>query len=81
MKYTVHIYMTVRVQFDGIEADSQLEAARKAAIMVDEDTFRRGEYADEITAALVDEEGDEEHERSHTIEAAELFAPADPITA
>lgn len=71
MKYRVHVYMTVRVAFDGIEAESQgasLDIARKMAgeqcQTVRDVADLEGEMADEITGFLVDEEGDEEYQNS-----------------
>ena len=65
MKYTVHIYATVRVPIE-IEADSQLEGLPKAEAEVFADgpfgpTNRikaKREYADEITGFHVDEQND-----------------------
>ncbi len=71
MKYTVHIYATVRVPIE-IEADSQMEALTKAeaeflADMPD-GAFNlikaKGEYANDITGFTVDEENDPEFART-----------------
>jgi hypothetical protein len=72
MKYRVHVYGTFHAPFD-VEADSH-EAAMKAAESLavpqfDNGTVRGLEYADEISGFLVDENGDEEHERSRTYNA------------
>lgn len=71
MKYRVHVYMTVRIPFDGIEADSQLAAIYTARKMAGEQcqTLRdmvdlEAESAEEITGFLVDEEGDDDFNRS-----------------
>jgi len=74
LKYTVYIMAVVRVKRTDIEADSQVEAIKKAEESTDfDDLFgnRRGddedlttEYAEGIDSFLVDEEGDTEHERS-----------------
>jgi len=73
VKYRVHVYMTVRVPLDDIEAESHQAAiaiAREKAPV----TFRdmadlEAESAEEITGFLVDEAGDEEYERSQTYDA------------
>jgi len=67
MRYDVHLYVTVRVKMQDVEAPSQLEAIKVAESQFFEDCdqlVRQGEYADEITAALVDEHGDKEYENS-----------------
>jgi hypothetical protein len=71
MKYRVHVYLTVRVPFDDIEAESQEAAIEAARKLVDDYSFRLkdAEYADEITNFLVDEDGDEEYERSQSYDA------------
>lgn len=78
MKYDVHIFPIVRIKIGGIEARTQAEAIERAINAVDLSGLFRGlqqplrgdillldtEYADEISHALVDEAGDEEHEKS-----------------
>ncbi len=72
MKYDVHVYATVRVKFEGVEADTQPLAVKQAVA----EYQRRygggvvmGEDAEEITAALVDEVGDGEYRNSATYDA------------
>lgn len=67
--YNVHLYPVIRVKLNGIEADSQTEAIKKA-----EDKFFNGEFdekeaADEISGYLVDEQGDEDYTNSNWYEA------------
>lgn len=69
MKYTVHIYLIVRVKVAGIEADSQEEAMKKAEAKVDFHTIFDSmnetiEYAEDIDGFHVDEEDDPEYTRS-----------------
>ena len=74
MKYDVHVYAVVRVKCPGIEAESQKDAIRKVE---DVDLNRlfanpslvggnvsQVEYADEDAYFLVDEEGDDDRDRS-----------------
>ena len=74
-KYHVHLYPIVRVLVRDVEAESQEEAIKKAERMVDlHQLFRHRalppasvasvEYADGMDGFLVDEDGDNEHERS-----------------
>lgn len=81
-KYRVHVYMTVRVAFDGIEADSQIAALDVARKMAGEQcmTLRdvadlEGEMADEVTGFLVDEDGDAEFLNSTTYDGNGKPAP------
>jgi len=61
-KYSVTMYAVCRTTVE-VEADSQEEAALKAE--KDNDLFElEWVYAEELEDALVDEEGDEEYERS-----------------
>ena len=79
MKYNVHIYATVRVKVLDVEANSQEEAITRVRDHVNlNDLLNRThplsnvehvEFVDEITGYLVDEQGDEEHERSRFYEA------------
>lgn len=81
MKYDVHIYVQVRVKVPGVEAESQVEAIKKADRMVDWDRLFDGmalpfgsavsevTYTEENTEYLVDEEGDEKYERSRYYDA------------
>lgn len=78
-RFDVHLYAVVRIKTPGIEATSQQEAIKKACDIV-EPRLNDGylfhtpgnlaggisvvEYAEEIVNFLVDEEGDEEHERT-----------------
>lgn len=68
MNYRVHVYMTVRVPLDDIEAKSHEAAiaiARERAPVSFRDMAELGaESAEDITGFLVDEGGDEEFERS-----------------
>ena len=68
MIYNVHIYREMRLRFDGIEASTPEAAAEIAR-------DRSTDHADEIDdcngvtlAALVDEAGDDEYERSVAID-------------
>ena len=72
-KYHVHLYPIVRVLVRDVEADSQVEAIKKAEELVDLDRLFAGlggphvasmEYADGIDGFLVDEDGDTEYGRS-----------------
>jgi len=65
-RYDVHIYPVVRVKVSGVEAESQVEAIRKAEEMTDFhrlfDREANGiEYAEDIDCFLADEDGDEEY--------------------
>lgn len=74
MKHHVTIYAVVRVKVPDVEADSHQEAMRKAEASVDLHHLFESEqptnwveytaYAEQIHSWLVDEEGDEEYERS-----------------
>ena len=79
MKYKVHIYAIVRVKVLDVEANSQEEAITRVRDHVNlNDLLNRThplsnvehvEFADEITGYLVDEQGDQKHERSRFYEA------------
>ena len=79
MKYNVHVYVTVRVKVLDVEANSPEEAIKRVHDHVNlNDLMSRShplsnvehvEFVDEITGYLVDEHGDEEHERSRFYEA------------
>jgi len=79
MKYNVHVYVTVRVKVLDVEANSPEEAIKRVRDHVNlNDLMNRShplsnvedvEFVDEITGYLVDEQGDEEHERSRFYEA------------
>jgi len=75
-KYRVHVYLVVRVPFD-VEAESQEEAIKAAEKLVDNDSYRlpEAEDAEEIVGYLVDEEGDEEYERSVSYDGNRKPAP------
>lgn len=65
--YTVHLYATVRVPFRGIIASSQQDAIKQAVESADFDVLIQHpeyEYADEISYALVDEDGDDGYRRT-----------------
>lgn len=76
--HVVFLYATVHVRVEGVMAASQCEAMEIATKQVDLDRLlnrevandpqgvRRVEYADEITAYLVDEDGDADFERSQS---------------
>ena len=66
MEYTVHVYAIVRVPVK-VEAESQVEAIKKAEGKVDWYTQFNGEqeWAEENAYYLVDELGDEQHQKSH----------------
>jgi hypothetical protein len=74
VKYNVHLYAVVRVKVNDVEAESQTEAIDKAGSMVNFNSLLDAsrpsrvveyvEYADEVNTALVDEQGDEDYERS-----------------
>lgn len=79
-KYDVHIYAVVRVKLEGIEAPGQREAVDAARKRFDEEgigeklgltspaSVAHAEYADEVVRYLVDQQGDEEYERSQWYE-------------
>ena len=79
MKYNVHVYVTVRVRVLDVEATSQEEAIKRVRDHVNlNDLMNRShplsnvehvECGDEITGYLVDEQGDQKHERSRFYEA------------
>ena len=79
MKYNVHVYVIVCVKVLDIEAKNQREAIKRVHDHVNlNDLLNRThplsnvkhvEFGDEITGYLVDEQGDEEHERSRFYEA------------
>lgn len=71
MKYNVHIYATVRVLIQDVEAadmKAATETAEKAADLQNYPFGRGVEYADEVTAFLVDVVGDEEYEQSQSFD-------------
>ncbi len=63
MKYTVHLYPIVMVKVEGVEAESQVEAIKKAEMQTDLNALFAG-YADDIDCFHVDEEGDTEYANS-----------------
>ena len=79
MKYNVHVYVIVRVKVLDIEAKNQREAIKGVHDHVNlRDLLNRSyplsnvehvEFVDEITGYLVDELGDQKHERSRFYEA------------
>lgn len=74
MKYDVHIYLTTRFKVEGVEAPD-MQAAMDAAVTQTakdiglEEAAKRGEYADEITAFLVDVCGDDEYAETESFDA------------
>lgn len=64
-KHTVHIYATMRFQVDDVEAENQAAAAKIADDLFDlhdlEGVRGNMEPTDEVTAYLVDVDGDTEH--------------------
>ena len=79
MKYNVPVYAIVRMKVLDVEANSQEEAITRVRDHVNlNDLLNRThplsnvehvEFADEITGYLVDEQGDQKHERSRFYEA------------
>lgn len=78
MMYDVHLYVTCMVKVTDVEAESQEQAIEKAEELMWAERLPQMDepphedftgvkwvgFADEIPSALVDEHGDEEHERS-----------------
>lgn len=69
MQHNVTLYIVVRVRIDSVEAGTHHQAVKRALAQFDgHRMFTRPdgsvEYGEEIDDALVDEVGDEEHERS-----------------
>ncbi|RUL89448.1 hypothetical protein [Tautonia sociabilis] len=83
--FNVHIYREMRLRFDGIEADSPEAAAAIARERTAEDASIVEECDGITLAALVDEVGDEEYERSVTIDFEQGPRPGpggrDPLVA
>ena len=82
-KYHVHLYPIVRVLVRDVEAESQVEAIKKAESRVDLTRLFRHralppasvasvEYADGIDGFLVDEDGDTKYEKSTFYDAEYL---------
>ena len=79
MKYNVHVYVIVRVKVLDIEAKNQREAIKRVHDHVNLNVLlnrthplsnvEHVEFGDEITGYLVDEQGDETHERSRFYDA------------
>lgn len=67
-RYNVHIYREMRLQFDGIEADSPEDAAAKAQDLHFDDADDWSDCEGESLAALVDVQGDEEFLLSRMID-------------
>lgn len=76
MKYDVHLYETVRVKLEEVEAESPREALERAEASLDKERYLNRyfpmddgsrprvahvEHADETPGYVVDEVGDEEH--------------------
>ena len=71
-RYRVQLYAVVRVPIEVVATD-QTDALRVAEEAFEKDVANflyRGEFADELTSALVDEDGDVEYGRS------QLYVPA-----
>lgn len=77
MKYNVHLYAVVRIKVIDIEAESHIEAIEKAEPFAWDfahehltgdvrrvDHIDDFEFAEEMKYALVDEQGDEDYEKS-----------------
>lgn len=72
IKYRVHLFAVVRISVGDVEANSQIEAIDTAKQQTNFHTIFRGdwghnvqtEWAEEISYYLVDEEGDEEYQKS-----------------
>ena len=65
MLYDVHLYPVVRITLKGIEAESQMDAIRRAEASVDlYQAVCEAEYAEDVTAYLVDEHGDRDYART-----------------
>lgn len=85
MKYTVHLYKAVRITMEGIEAESQEEAARVADEQCEvAESLRIGAAEPEECerlGATVDEEGDEDYCRTryHQGPAAEHYLGNTPV--
>lgn len=77
-KYHVHLYPIVCVTVRDVEAESQVDAIKKAEELVDLHRLFAGlggphvasmEYADEIQNFLVDEDGDTAYEKTTVYDA------------
>ena len=66
--YNVHIYREMRLVFGGIEAASPEEAAALARDKPTENADESDECDGETFYALVDVQGDEQHEQSRFID-------------
>lgn len=68
MKYNVHLYPIMRVTFQGVEADSQEEAIKKAEEEFDGYALASHHggvaYAEDMDGFCVDEVGDTEYTNS-----------------
>lgn len=67
MKYTVHLYPIVRIEVKDVEAESQVEAMKKADAQTDYHAVLDRpdqEYAEDVDGFHVDEEDDPLYERS-----------------
>ena len=63
--YTVHCFAVVRIKFPGVLATCCKEAAQRAMERLDWDAHGpSAEFADELTGALVDVDGDDDHRQS-----------------
>ena len=65
-KYNVHVFAVVRVLYQDIEAESQIDAVAKAKDLAFKDLRHRFnnddiEFSEDISHYLVDEVGDEEY--------------------
>ena len=63
--FTVHCLAVVRVKFPGVLASSAKEAAQRTMDRFDWDAHtRQAEFADELTGAVVDVDGDDDHRQT-----------------
>ena len=86
-KYHIHLYPIVRVLVRDVEAESQVEAIKKAERMVDQyQLFRQVrfdppvadvEFAEDTDGFLVDEDGDTKYEKSTWYENDYTPSPPD----
>lgn len=78
MKYDVHLYVGARIKMEGVEANSQAEAVKKAERECEFRSHldRNGvEWDETVLGALVDEAGDEEYTntRYHALDHAPIY--------
>lgn len=71
IKRNVYLYVTVHVKFENVESKDTQDAIEKAETLFLDDPgyhLTRGEFSDEIAAAMVDVVGDEEYLLSEAVE-------------